>query len=458
MKTRRLLPAFFVLSTAPLLANGGGYLQGIKSTGPFRPVNVDSVEMVSEKLDIELQREAAVVSITYQLHNPGKAVKVEMGFPCSVAVLHQRDNDGKVLGPPPLPQLESFSLKADGVAIKSELMKDHAKLPGDGPVKPEEDFYAERVITGWQVVKLPFAAGQTRTVSVKYRNPWFRSTDSVSNNSDVSAPSMRYLFSAAGLWSGPIKSGEVTVRATGVDPEVVSLSHARRFKREGRVWTWSFTNFEPTLQDDLEIIAGEHEFSQWKDTETGGGTYVMRGKTADHKELQKSGRWFYIGREFTAAASSSLKSDGGHTYGPENLNDKDRDNTWAEGAEGDGIGESLTLTMKQPQNVTRLRIYNGYPEKALFQQNNRVKKLAVSINGGKPFVADLEDGRDSVGYEGVSWARDCWVDLPNDAGPVKTVKLAIEEVYRGTKFRDTCISGVDVEVQLTKAPPVFPCR
>lgn len=454
MNSLPLLPAAFVLTTAPLLANGGGYLQGVKSTGPFRPVNVDSVEMVSEKLDIELQREAAVVSITYQLHNPGKAVKVEMGFPCSVAVQHQRDDDGKVLGSPPLPQLESFSLKADGDTVKSELMKDHANLPGDGPVKPEEDFYAERVITGWQVVKLPFAAGQTRTVSVKYRNPWYRSTDSVSNNSDVSAPSMRYLFSAAGLWSGPIKSGEVTVRATGVDPEVVSLSHARRFKREGRVWTWSFTDFEPTLQDDLEIIAGEHEFSQWRDTETGGGAYVMRGKTADHKELQKSGRWFYIGREFTAAASSSLTSDGGHTYGPENLNDKDGDNTWAEGAEGDGIGESITLTMKQPQKVTRLYIANGYRKdptdggNAVYQNNNRVKRMSVSLNGGKSFSVELPDDQKEKGI----------IELPKDAGVVKTVKLTIEEVYRGRKFRDTCISGVDVEVQLTKAPPIFPCR
>ena len=461
MKTRRLLPAFFVLSTAPLLANGGGYLQGIKSTGPFRPVNVDSVEMVSEKLDIELKEDAAVVSIIYQLHNPGKAVKVEMGFPCAVAMPLKFEN-GKPPQPPtsPLPQLESFSLTADGAAVKSELMKDHTKLPGNGPLKEEESAYDGCVITGWQVVKLPFAAGQTRTVSVKYRNPYYRETYSISNNSDISAPSMRYQFSAAALWSGSIKKGEVTVRATGVDPNVVSLSHPKRFQREGRVWKWTFTDFEPTMQDDLEIMAGEHEFIQWREKEeaSGAGSYVMRGRSREREELQKSGKWLFIGRQYTATASSSLKPDGRNTYGPENLNDESRDNAWAEGAEGDGIGETLTLTMKQPQKVTRLRIHNGYGKQPLCQLNNRVKKLAVSINGGAPFMAELTDGRVAIGYEGSFWDSRCWVDLPKDAGLVKTVELTIKEVYRGTKFRDTCISAVDVEVPLSKAPPIFPCR
>lgn len=456
MKTPALLSLLALVSTTPLFANGGGYIEGIKSTGPFRPVNVDSVEMVSEKLDIELQKDAAVVSITYALHNPGKAVKVEMGFPCSVVVT-PKSYDADFSNPPKnLPQLEGFSLLADGEPVKSELMKDHATLPGSEREDPAVVPYANAILTGWQVVKLPFKAEQTRMVKVIYRNPYYRETDSVSNNSDVSAPSMRYLFSAAALWAGPIRTGDVTVRATGVDPEVVSLSHPKRFKREGSKWTWSFTDFEPTMQDDLEIIAGEHEFTQWRESETGyGGAYVMRGKSADHKELQKSGKWFYIGRQYKATASSSLKSDDTYTYGPENLTDEESRNSWSEGADGDGIGESLTLTLKQPQRALRLYIANGFRTHAVdevvkekFFANNRVKRMRVCVDGGKPFSVELPDGLDQTGV----------IELPKDAGIVKTIKLTIEEVYRGTKFRDTCISGVDVEVQLTKAPPIFPCR
>jgi hypothetical protein len=455
MKTLTLSAALALVSSAPLFANGGGYLQGVKSTGPFRPVNVDNVQMVSEKLDIELQQDAAVVNITYALHNPGKAVKVEMGFPCSVVVTPKSFEFDPQTLPKSLPQLEGFSLVADGEPVKSELVKDHATLPVDELVNRHGNPYGKSILTGWQLVKLPFKAEQTRMVKVSYRNPYYRETSSISDNSDVSAPSMRYLFSAAALWAGPIRTGEVTIRATGVDPELVTLSHPKRFQREGSKWTWSFTDFEPTMQDDLEIIAGEHEFSQWRESETGaGGAYVMRGKSSDHKELQKSGKWFYIGREYTATASSTLKADPGFNYGPENLNDRDWENAWAEGAEGDGIGESITLTMKQPQKLTRLYIANGYRKDptdggaAVYQNNNRVKRMSVSLNGGKPFSVQLPDDRKEKGI----------IELPKDAGVVKTVKLTIEEVYRGAKFRDTCISGVDVEVQLTKAPPIFPCR
>jgi hypothetical protein len=189
MKSLTLFATLVFFSIAPLLANGGGYLQGIKSTGPFRPVNVDSVQMVSEKLDIELQRDAAVVNITYALHNPGKAVKVEMGFPCSVVATPKSYDVDYTKLPTTLPQLEGFSLLADGEPVKSELMKDHATLPVDELVNRHGNPYGKSILTGWQLVKLPFKAEQTRMVKVSYRNPYYRETSSISDNSDVSAPS-----------------------------------------------------------------------------------------------------------------------------------------------------------------------------------------------------------------------------------------------------------------------------
>jgi Domain of unknown function (DUF4424) len=447
MNSLPFLSVLCAATTSSLFANGGGYLQGIKSTGPFRPVNVESVEMVSEKLDIELKQGAALISITYQLHNPGKAVKVEMGFPCSVAVKMEY-NDGKAAPVESLPQLEGFSLTADGKAVESKLVEDHATLPAG-----KEQETALGVITGWQVVKLQFAAGQTRTVSVSYRNPYFRDVSYMSRKTDKSAPAMRYLFSAAALWKGVIKSGEVTVRATGIKPDDVILSHPKRFKRDGSQWIWTFTDFEPTMQDDLQIVVGEHEFFQFPSgSGDEPGTYIMRGRTGDRAELQRSGKWFFLSRQFTTTASSSLKADAnrvGDLANPHFNPGFHSDLPWVEGAEGDGIGESLTLTINQPVKATRLLIHNGYRKsKEVFQMNNRVKKLGVSVNGGAPFSAELPDEYDSEG----------WVDLPPDAGPVKTLNLAIEDVYRGTKFRDTCINFVEVEVPLSKAPVIKPSR
>jgi hypothetical protein len=443
VKAYCLLPVLAVLLPFSASANGGGYTVGIHSTGPFRPVAVDQVEMQSEKLDIELRQEGAVISIVYQLRNPGPAVKVEMGFPCSVSL--GLDDAFDIKAPkkarPPV-QLERFSLKADGKPLKARLVEDGAVFPvstvgaagGSAPM-----------LTGWQVVKLPFAAGQTRTVSVSYLNPWHQNVDYISDNQYTTPPAMRYLFSAAALWKGPIKTGEVTIRATGVDPESVALSHPKRFQRNGREWKWSFTDFEPTLQDDLEILAGDYEFCQGHEV----GTYVMQGKSSSREELQKSGKWFFRSRQYTATASSSLADEPPLTYGAANLTEYDRSKVWSEGVKGDGIGESVTLTMKQPVKATALRVQNGYwRDEETYFNNNRVKRMGVIVNGAAPFSVELPD----------SWKREGIIALPPDASPVKTVQLIIEEVYRGRKFRDTCLTGVDVETRLSKAPVINPSR
>jgi hypothetical protein len=448
MKTRYLLPALLATSV-PLFANGGGYLQGIKSTGPFRPINVDNVEMVSEKLDIELQQDAALVSIAYQLHNPGKAVKVEMGFPCAVAVELEYNEDATEKPIKALPQLEGFALAADGKPVESKLVRDHAKLPG---AREEMEFGepGSTVITGWQVVSIPFAAGQTVSVTVRYKNPYYREISSISDDTYTSAPMMRYLFSAAALWKGPIKSGEITVRATGLKAGDVTLSHPKRFQKEGNQWKWNFTDFEPTMQDDLEIVVGDASWEKenWSPDDAG-GTYAVRGRFTKIDQLKKSGKWFFISRQYTATASSNLKPSGELTYEAANLTDPDPEKAWVEGAEGDGIGESVTLTMKKPAKASRILLSNGYTKsEETFARNNRVKRLSVSVNGAAPFSAEIPDGLN----------RECAIDLPPQAGPVETVKLTIAEVYPGSKFKDTCISDIAVEVPLAKAPAIQPAR
>jgi len=442
MNSLRLLTALLATSSA-VFANGGGYLSGIKSTGPFRPVNVDSVEMVSEKLDIELTPDAALISIVYQLHNPGAAVEVEMGFPCAVTAQVEY-KDGRYPQPvKSMPQLESFTLTADGKPVDSKLVKDHATLPC------KEELEADgAIVTGWQVVKIPFAAGQTSTVAVSYRNPWLSEISYMSRDVYKSAPSFSYLFSAAALWKGPIKSGEVTVRAApGVNPDDVRLSHPKRFKREGGKWSWNFTGFEPTLQDDLEVVMGDAEYNKWvKDEEGNAGYYVSRGPDTDLGKLRQSGKWSFVSRQFTVSASSRLKPE---------KNSRETGFPWFEAAEGDGIGESVTITMDKPVKASRLLIQNGFHgdhdaasiaplSGKQFQERSRVKKLGVSVNGGASFSVELPDSSFTFGI----------VNLPADAGDLKTVRLTIEEAFPGTKLRETCIYSVGAEIPLSK-PPVL---
>lgn len=417
-------------STLSLLANGGGYSKGVVSTSAFQPIGVDQVEMLSERLEIDLHIEYADIRIEYVLHNPGKKVTVECGFPSIT-------EEGSMFAPPPTSppkpkMLEGFSLRADGKTIVAKLREDQGAVPG----------FAGRQLESWHVVKIPFAAGQTRHIQVSYRNPYHFSFHSVSDDWRHSAPSLTYAFSAAGLWAGPIRQGSVIVTATTVDPAKVRFSHPKRFVEENGTWKWSFTDFEPTLEDDLVI--------ETRDDESGfhGGYVAHGGEWKD--SFGKGARWMMYAR-FTAAASSVLKEPDGTEHVAENIADWGRDTAWVEGQESDGVGESLTLTLAKPAKVSRVGIVNGYAKsRELYLANNRAIQLKVSVNDGKPFDVEIPD--EYLEHEHF------WFDLPKPSVLVKTIKLEIGAIHLGTRYRDTAISDIDLLVPLDKVPKIQPSR
>ena len=423
--------------TTAAFANGGGYTKGVVSTSAFQPIGVEQVEMLSELLEIDLHIEYADIRIEYVLHNPGKKVTVECGFP---AVFEE----GGMFAPPePLApgqratprepkKLEGFSLLADGKTIAAKVTEDEAVVPG----------FSVRKIASWHVVKIPFAAGQTRHIQVSYRNPYHFSFHSVSEDWTRKAPSLTYAFSAAALWAGPIKQGTVIVNATSVDPAKVRFNHPKRFVGEKGTWKWSFADLEPTLEDDLVIQThlDEHGYN---------GGYIAEG--GEWKEgSSKNARWMMKAR-FTATASSFLKEADGTEHKPENVIGWSRSTAWVEGLEGDGVGESITLTLKKPAKVRRVGIVNGYANsRELYDANNRVMMLKVSVNDGKPFDVEIPDEYLKEEH--------FWFDLPASSETVKTIKLEIAAIYPGTTYKDTAISNVELLVPLDKAPKIQPVR
>ncbi len=419
-----------LLATTKMHANGGGYSKGVVSTSAFQPIGVEQVEMLSELLEIDLHIEYADIRIEYVLHNPGKKVTVECGFPAVT-------EEGNMFAPPPTAPpkpklLEGFSLLADGKAIPAKLREDEAAVPG----------HSGRQIESWHVVKIPFAAGQTRHIKVSYRNPYHLSFYSVSDTWSRSAPSLTYAFSAAALWAGPIKQGTVIVNATTVDPAHVRFNHPKRFVGEKGTWKWSFSDFEPTLEDDLVIETRQDQNGYH------GGYFAVGGDTKDG--IVKNARWARYA-DFTATASSTLKEPDGTEHTAENVADYGRDTAWVEGQESDGVGEFITLTLKKPTQVGRVGIVNGYTKsRALYAANNRVMMLKVSVNDGKPFDVEVPD----------EYLQDehFWFDLPKSSALVKTIKLEIAAVYPGSTFRDTAISDINLLTPLDKTPKIQPSR
>jgi hypothetical protein len=422
-------------ATTDLLANGGGYAKGLVSTSAFQPIGVEQVEMLSERLEIDLHIEYADIRIEYVLHNPGKKITVECGFPAAAANYNMFVPQAPMANRKP-EMLENFSIVADDKKLKVSI------LPDDATLNREARKLNKLSLISWHVVKIPFSAGQTRRVSVSYRNPYHVERSVVSDDSLASSPSLTYLFSAAGLWAGPIKQGTVIINATTVNPDRVQLNHPKRFVAEPGCWKWSFTDFEPTLDDDLiiETRATQHGFY--------GGYLAEGGEWTSGGEL-KGAKWF-VHAGFTATASSHLTEADGTSHPPENLTDWQR-NAWVEGVDGSGIGESVTLTLKKPAKVGRMGIRNGYTKtRELYFANNRAMQFNVSINDGKPFKVEVPDEHLEEEL--------FWFDLPKSPAPVKSIKLEIAAIYPGKTYQDTAISEIELLAPLEKAPKIQPAR
>lgn len=454
----------FLLVPSFLFANGGGYLTGIKHTGAFQPIGIDQVEMLSERLEIDLHIEYADVRIEYVLHNPGKKVKIEAGFPSAIAVGVKYKEDapeGQQITPETMkPKIEKLMLKADGKEVPWQQRADDFKLSEEGLVEGA-------VVNSWHVFKLDFDAGQTRRLTVSYRNPYYGEYDYVSDDARLGPLSLTYLFSAAGLWAGPIKQGTVIVKAVSVSPDTVTLSHPKRFERKGNEWLWQFTDFEPTLEDDLKVVTREAQFQQsayssasqeeQEKAQDGDALFVNNYVHLGPIEYTEEGRfkaeknWEFWRSDFTIEASSTLADQLGNSYKADNLRDSADDDAWVEGAKGDGVGESLTLKLPKPVKVSRVGIVNGYARsEQLYQANSRVAELDVSVNGSEPKRVSIPDE--------FLQNEKFFFDLPATDKPVETVKLTIAKAYPGTKYQDTALTELVLVQPLEKAPKVQPAR
>jgi hypothetical protein len=144
---------------------------------------------------------------------------------------------------------------------------------------------------------------------------------------------------------------------------------------------------------------------------------------------------------FTVTASSTHPVDGKVSYEAKNLSDGRLKTPWVEGAEGPGIGQSVSLTVTKDDLADgqsgfggAFLISNGYNASAgIWKKNLRVKKLKVALNG-KPFsIVELAD------TEALQLIPFELYDQSLKAKDVITFEIA--EVYTdGATYQDTAIS------------------
>lgn len=422
--------------TAALLANGGPFAEGVVATGDGTLLGSGrstAVSILQEDLQIDLHQEHAEVSLRYRMRNAGPAVEQPFFFP-----VESWSGD-----------VERYTIAADGTALSASTV-DAKGVPAKVVAADEsKDFDPVR---RWRSSVIPFAANQTREIVIKYRSRYGENGSSVSDDTRREARFFAYRLSPAAAWKEPIGKGRIVVNAKLPEAEDVRIVQpSGRFQQTApRRWEWDFANLRPTQADNLRIVTQPAYISY--------GRSFPLGQPYDQDngaEYRVVGQKAYLEHAiYEATATSSLApGKSGQTYGPENLRNRfGNERTWAEGAEGDGIGESVTLSVKNPLPLAALLIRPGFyhsEKKDLWTKNNRVASCEIILNDEHRFTAQIPDEFFHESYP---------IPVRGYSKPVKTVQLVIKSVHRGSAYRDTCISYLGLRARLAKVPEIQGAR
>jgi hypothetical protein len=446
MKKLLLGIASLVAGAASLLANGGAWQTGVPGTGSASASNQNhksDVTIEDEALKIDLHPEYAAVDVHYRMHNTGPKTQQDFFFPVERWGKNPDAPDTKS------PDVDEYQVTVDGKKLPSTNVagpKEEASETKSGQLWEEE----VSTIKSWKKSSIPFDRNQTREVTVRYRAKYAENDESVSDDSHISDATFAYSLSPAATWKGPIGKGKIEINILHPEPEDVSIEKPKeRFRKINDThYEWTFENLKPTLADDIRIVA----HSKYDSYPTGyseedrrhRGSYILR----DHQ-------YFLDHTDYDPTASSTLAAQGKHNYDVVNImGDPTREvqSPWAEGAEGDGIGESVTLNVRRPLPLYGILIqpgYYDYDDKEPWLKNNRVAALEITLNDEHTFTESIPDEH---------FERPYLIRVRDYIKPVTKIKMVIKGVYRGTQFRDTCISLVELRAPLTKKPEIQGAR
>src|SRR6476646_3756548 len=475
MKNLLLPLGLFVVGVSTLLGNGGAWQTGIPVTGNASSSKNDrhtDVAIENEALKIDLHPEHADVTVRYRMHNNGPKVQQDFFFPVerwgkiqtadedreSYNINHyQISIDGKeskstnVAGPKEKSSVKkeesSEAKKEDSAAAEgnSEAKEEGAETTS-GPLWQEE----VSTIKSWKKSVVPFERNQTRDVMIHYIAPYSENNESVSDDLHISNATFAYSLSPAATWKGPIGKGKIEINILHPEPEDVSIEKPKeQFKKVSDTqYVWDFENLKPTMADDIRIVA----HSKYDSYTTG---FSEEDATKRVSYVLKEHQYFLDHTDYDATASSTLAAQGKHNYDVVNIKDdptREVQSPWAEGAEGDGIGESITLNVKRPLPLYGILIQPGYYDygnKEPWLKNNRVAALEITLNDERTFTETIPDE---------IFQRPYLIRVRDYTKPANKIKLVIKGVYRGTQFRDTCISLIKFRAPLSKKPEVHGAR
>jgi len=474
--------ASLVVGACALFANGGAWQTGVPGTGSASASNKGrqtNVTIEDETLKIDLHPGYAAVDVRYRIHNTGPKVQQDFFFPVE---RWEKNPDADI--EPTQSHIEHYKISVDGKDLKStnvagakqqsserkektgkgneessEAKEEDSEAKQEGSDAEGEDsettsgpFWRQEssTIKSWKKSVIPFERNQTREVTIHYNAPYAGNAETVSDDLHSSEATFAYSLSPAATWKGAIGKGKIEVNILHPEPDDVSIEKPKeRFKKISDThYEWDFENLKPTLADDIRIVA----HSKYDSYPTG---YSEEELDSRASYVIRNNQYFLDHKDYDATASSTLAPQGKRNYDAVNIKadpQRELQTPWAEGAKDDGIGESITLDVKRQLPLYGILIRPGYYEygrEDVWRKNNRVAALEITLNDEHTFTESIPDERFEDPY---------LIRVRDYTKPVSKIKLVIKGVYRGTQFRDTCISLVELRAPLAKKPEVHGAR
>lgn len=132
------------------------------------------------------------------------------------------------------------------------------------------------------------------------------------------------------------------------------------------------------------------------------------------------------------ASASSVISQEGADNSAAKVVDGNEKTSWQEGADGDGIGESVHLELEKTYNIKYLSFQLGnWNSMEYYDGNNRPKDLEITV-GDVTQTITFPDGKTQY-----------WVEFSKDY-LASDIEIVIKDVYKGSQWDDTCIAEIGI--------------
>jgi hypothetical protein len=426
---------FFLISmsllSVTLWANGGP-VDGcsIVRTGDMRLQNKPDVQLIKEDLHINVEGDYCTVNVIYTLHNnSAKAQAINYGFPVDFSLNEAKDDDAtEITWDKRYISKMQFLLNSKALQWEEQIEPKTAIYlnPKAKDDEAEEDSIEYK--RKWYSTKFNIEKDETATLEVSYRilssfTDW---EGSYSFLTRFGNKELLWDFSPAQYW-GNGKANEINVKIdvvkNSIDANSLTIdAKGMKFVKAGESYTFNAKDF---------AFAGRRMDINYSNSD-------LKTEEKLKSNILKNVKFFNI-------KASSAKAG----YPAANAFDGDMKTAWV--PEGNGVGSWIEFST-DARYVLSAIVVGGYQKSQEAYFNNsrpsmvKIQYFPYKIKGEDYFVPEFEmQIPDSLIFsDKLHYAKQIFdgFESGDQYWTPQRVRISIEEIFKGKKFQDTCISEI----------------